>query len=167
MPKELFYLRPTVFLAAALTAFRMLIPGKAGGMRIGATQPHGQFVSVSLPAVHIGAGERVVGFDFEVTSGRIAQITDMPIGWNVSVDNDPSWNAKIHASVLVAAAALDASYFEDFVVIEKEANAENPFELKGKILVSTDFSKVRDIQVGMKDFTVQENVQFLKSHASK
>jgi hypothetical protein len=102
-----------------------------------------------------------------VTSGRIAQITDMPIGWNVSVDNDPSWNAKIHASVLVAAAALDASYFEDFVVIEKEANAENPFELKGKILVSTDFSKVRDIQVGMKDFTVQENVQFLKSHASK
>jgi hypothetical protein len=83
------------------------------------------------------------------------------------VDNDPSWNTKIHASVIVAAAALDGSYFRDFAVIEKEGNAEGPFEIKGRIVVSTDFSKVREIQVGMKDFTVRKNTQFLKSHASK
>lgn len=42
-----------------------------------------------------------------------------------------------------------------------------PFEIKGKVVVSTDFSKVREIQMGMKDFTVRENIQFSKSHASK
>jgi hypothetical protein len=146
--------------AVAAATFLVLVSG-AAERSAGAAPPHRQFVLVSLPALHIGAGERVAGFDFEVTSGRIAKITDMPIGWNVSVDNDPSWNTKIHASVLVAAAALDGSYFEGFVVIEKEANAEGPFAIKGKIVVSTDFSKVREIQVEMKDFTIREKVQFL------
>jgi hypothetical protein len=148
------------------TAFLLLTPGEAVA-RAGATPPHGQFVSVSLSDVHMTEGERVVGFDFEVTSGRIAKITDVPIGWNVSVDNDPSWNTKIHASVIVAAAALDGSYFKDFAVIEKESNTDAPFEIKGKIVVSTDFSKVREIQVGMKDFTVRDDIQPLKSHPSK
>jgi hypothetical protein len=154
-----------LFVATA-TAFLLLTPGEAVG-HSGARPPHGQFVSVRLSALHITEGERVVGFDFGVTSGRIAKITDVPIGWNVTVDNDPSWNTKIHASVIVAAAALDGAYFKDFAVIEKEGNAESPFEIKGKIVVSTDYSKVREIQVGMKDFTVRDYVQPLKSHPSK
>jgi hypothetical protein len=149
--------------AVAAATLLVLVSGAAEGPA-GATLPHGQFVAVSLPALQIGAGERVVGFDFEVTSGRIAQIKDMPIGWSISVDNDASWNTKIHASVLVAAAALDGSFFKDFVVIQKEANAENPFELKGKVLVSTDFSKVREIRVGMKDFAIREEILFLNAH---
>jgi hypothetical protein len=153
-------------LAIALTTSLLLV-SEAAERIVGAASPHRQFVSVSLPALRIAAGERVVGFEFEVTSGRIAQITDIPIGWNISVDNDASWDTKIHASVLVAAAALDGSCFKEFAVIEKEGNTERPFEIKGKIDVSTDFSKVREIQVRMKDFTVWENNQFMKSHASK
>jgi hypothetical protein len=155
-----------LFLAIALTTSLLLV-SEAAERIVGAASPHRQFVSVSLPTLRIGAGERVVGFEFEVTSGRIAQITDIPIGWNISVDNDASWNTKIHASVLVAAAALDGPYFKDFAVIEKKGNTGDPFEIKGKIAVSTDFSKVREIQVGMKDFTVRENIQFMKSRASK
>lgn len=159
-------MRLAILVAVTAAAFLFLVPREGEGPAA-ATPSQGQFVLVSLSGLHIGAGERVVGFDFEVTSGRIAQITDMPIGWNISVDNDASWNTRIHASVLVAAAALDGSYFQDFAVIEKESNGENPFEIKGKIVVSADFSKVREIQVGMKDFTVRENIQFLKSRASK
>ena len=158
--------RLALLFAVIATAFVILISEKAGGMRAGAAQPNGQCVTASLPALRIGAGERVVGFDFEVTSGRIAQITDIPIGWNISVDNDASWNTKIHASVLVAAAALDGSYFKDFAVIEKEGNAETPLEIIGRIAVSTDFSKVREIQVGMKDFTTLEKAQLLNGHPS-
>jgi len=143
----------------------LLIPAKTFGPARAATSL-GPFVSVSLAALHIGATERVVGFDFEVASGRIAQITDIPIGWNISVDNDPSWNTKIHASLQVAAAALDDSFFKEFVVIEKELNAKSPFEIVGKVVVSTDFSKVREIQVGMKDFTIRDNAQFLKRQLS-
>jgi len=166
MPKGPFYLRSMVLLVAALSAFLLFVQGDAVG-RPGPAAPYRQFVSVSVPALRIDAGERVVGFDFEVTSGRVAEITDMPIGWNISVDNEASWNTKIHASVLVAAAALDGPYFTDFAVIEKEGNAEGPFEIKGKVVVSTDFSKVREIQVGMKDFTVRDDIQFLKSNPSR
>ena len=144
----------------------LLIPAEAFGPARAATSL-GPFVSVSLAALHNGATERVVGFDFEVASGRIALITDIPIGWNISVDNDPSWNTKIHASLQVAAAALDDSFFKEFVVIEKEPNAKGPFEIVGKVAVSTDFSKAREIQVGMEDFTIRDNAQFLKGHISK
>jgi hypothetical protein len=151
---------------AVATTFLLLVPG-ASKKSAGAAPPHRLFVSVSVPGLHIDAVERVVGFDLEVTSGRIAQIADVPIGWNVSVDNDPSWNTKVHASVLVAAAALDGSYFKDFAVVEKEGNAENLFSVTGKVVVSTDFSKVREIPIGMKDFTVRDNIEFLKGFPSK
>lgn len=108
-----------------------------------------------------------MGFGFEVTSGRIAQLPDMPMGWNISVDNDPSWNTRVDASILVAAAALDASFFKDFAVIEKDGGAESPFELKGGVVISTDFSRTRTIQVAMKDFGIREDLQFLKSSPSK
>ena len=97
-------------LSAVAAATLLVLVSGAADRPAGAAPPHEHFVSVSLSALPIGAGERVVGFDFEVTSGRIAKITDMPIGWNVSVDNDPSWNTKIHASGLVAAAALNGSF---------------------------------------------------------
>jgi len=155
-----------LLLAAAVTALLLLVPGEADGPA-GAEPPHTQFVSVSLPGLHIGTGERVVGFHFDVTSGRIAQIPDMPIGWNISVDNDPSWNTKVDASIRVAAAAVDSSFFQDFAVVEKEGKAESPFELAGEVDVSADFSKVRKIQVVMKDFAVRQDIRSLKSHSSK
>jgi len=160
------FARLVLHLSAALTALLLLLPNEAQGPA-GAEPPHTQFVSVSLPALHLGAMERVVGFHFEVTSGRIAQIPDMPIGWNISVDNDPSWNTKVNASIRVAAAAIDSSFFRDFAVIEKEGNAESPFTLTGEVDVSTDFSKMRQIHVGMKDFTFRKDVQLSKSRPSE
>lgn len=125
--------RFTLLLTATLTASLLLASQKAEVPEVAA--PHNaQFVSVSLPALPIGARERVVGFNFEVTSGRISQLPDMPIGWSISVNNDPSWNTKVDASVLVAAAALDTSFFKDFAVIEKDKGAERHFALKGKVV---------------------------------
>ena len=140
--------RLALLFALIATAFLVLVPGKAGVMRTGGTQAHRHFVLVSLPTLHMAAGERVVGFDFDVTSGRIAQITDIPIGWNVSADNDASWNTKIHAFVLVAAAALNGSYFKDFAVIERESEAETPFEIRGRSLCPRIFQKCEKSRSG-------------------
>jgi hypothetical protein len=65
-----------------------------------------QTVCVSIPNLQIGDKERVVGFEIHVGSGRIAALPDIPIGWNVSIDNDPSWNTKIEGSLKVGAAAV-------------------------------------------------------------
>jgi hypothetical protein len=111
-----------------------------------------------LPGLQLAAGERIVGFHLDVTSGRIAQLPAVPIGWNISVENDPSWNTKLDASVIVAAAALDATFFKNFVLVEKHEGALNTFRLSGKIAVSRDFSSTRTIPVAMKDFTLTETI---------
>ena len=157
--------RFVLLLSAALTALVFLAPGETG-RPAGPEPPHTQFVSVSLPKLQLAAGERVVGFHFEVTAGRIAQIPDMPIGWSISVDNDPSWNTNVDASIRVAAAAIDPSFFQNFAVIEKAGNAESAFGLAGEVDVSTDFSKVRKIQVAMKDFTVRKDIRPMKNRSS-
>ena len=60
------------------------------------------------------------------------------------------------ASVIVAAAALNAFFFKDFAVVEQTDRSELPFEVKGEVSVSRDFSQVRRIQVGMKDFAIRQ-----------
>lgn len=117
--------------------------------------PPTQILSVSLPALRLAAGERVVGFQVDVTSGRIAQLSSVPIGWNISVETDPSWNTKLDASVIVAAAALDPSFFKNFIEVEKHESPRGAFGLTGEITVSTDFSSTRIIPVAMKDFTFE------------
>ena len=158
--------RFVLFLAAASSAFPILVPGDAvRSARAAPAQKH--LVSLSVPDLHVAAKERVVGFHFEVTSGRIARVRDMPIGWNISVNNDPSWNTTIDASIVVAAAAVDASFFKDFVVIEKIESAKIPFHVEGDVSVSSDFSSSRKLRVQMKDFTVQEEAPPSKKHSSK
>jgi hypothetical protein len=112
-------------------------------------------VFVSLPALHVGVGERIVGFHLDVTSGRIAELPDVPPGWNISVNNHASWNTSVDASTTVtSAAALDIEFFRDFIAIEKDANARNSFEIKGEVTVSKDLANVRKIPLGTKDFVM-------------
>ena len=110
-----------------------------------------QKVSISLRSLAVAPGERIVGFHLEVTSGRIARLPEVPIGWNLSVDNDPSWNTKLDASVIVASAALAPDFFKNFAVIEKHTS-DARFDITGDIIVSRDFASTRTIHVGMKDF---------------
>ncbi len=117
---------------------------------------HGRLVSVSVSVPRLAPGERVVGFDFQVTSGRIAQLPNLPIGWSLSVDNDPSWNTKIDASVIVGAAALDPSFFQNFLVVEREESLGIAFDMKGEIIVSKDFSTTRRVTVGKNELILNE-----------
>jgi hypothetical protein len=93
---------------------------------------HAQTVSISMPSLHVSDGERVSGFEIYITSGRIAALPDVPIGWDVAVDNNPSWNAVLTASVKVGAAALSPGYFANFLVVEKEKSLGLPFDIRGR-----------------------------------
>jgi hypothetical protein len=107
----------------------------------------GRLISVSVTAPSLAPGERVVGFHFRVKSGRIAQLPNLPIGWSISVDNDPSWDTKIDASIIVGAAALDTSYFQNFIVVERNESLGISFDMSREIVVSRDFSTVRRIKI--------------------
>jgi hypothetical protein len=111
-----------------------------------------QTFTVSVPKLNLQPGERVVGFKFRLQAARVARLNDAPIGWSVSIDNDPSWNTSLEATVKVGAAALDASFFHRFLRVEKAEPPLVPFELTGSIYVTRDFSDTREIKLGREDF---------------
>lgn len=115
-----------------------------------------QVMSISIPSLAISKEERVVGFEVHITSGRIAELPNVPIGWSISVDNSPSWNTVIKGSTLVGAAALDPDFFTDFLVVEKNESLGLAFDVRGEVVVTRDFIKERRINVGLKDLVLAE-----------
>lgn len=110
---------------------------------------------ISVERLHIAEGERIVGFEFEITSGRVAKVLNAPIGWDVPVENGPSWSTKIRGSILVAAAAVNSSFFHDFAVIEQNENLGNAFQVRGDVIVSRDFVNERKIPITMGDVVLR------------
>jgi hypothetical protein len=116
-----------------------------------------QTFSVSVLALQMTGNERIVGFEIHVHSGRVAQLPNVPIGWNISVDNDPSWETSVTGSISVGSAAVNANFLRGFMVVEaqKDAPSDLPFDLKGEVILTSDFVKERRIKLTMKDFQIK------------
>ncbi len=119
-------------------------------------EPRRQTLCVSIPNLQVGSKERVVGFEIHIASGRIAALPNIPIGWNVFVDNNPSWTTEIKASSKVGAAAVAPGFFREFLFIEKDESLDVPFQISGEIVVTEDFATERRIRIGMKDFSIKQ-----------
>ncbi len=121
----------------------------------GASRPaHSRVMSVSVPALDLAANERIVGFSLHISSGMIVQMPRVPIGWNVYINNDPSWNTCVDGSLIVGAAAVGREYFTNFLTVEQGESSDTPFDMRGEVEVSADFAKSRTIQLGMHDFAL-------------
>ncbi len=114
----------------------------------------GERWSVSIRSLPLGKGDRIVGFSLKMTAAAIASLPSLPIGWRIEVDNDPSWNTTISGSIVVGAAALDADFFQDFLVIEKHELRGTRFAIDGIVEVTKDFDKERKVRLSARDFLV-------------
>ena len=47
-----------------------------------------------------------MGFTFNIAGGGVAELAHVPAGWQISIDNDPSWQSSITGQAIVGAAAL-------------------------------------------------------------
>ena len=115
---------------------------------------------VSIPSIQIADGERIVGFEIHVRPGRIAALPTIPIGWNIQIDNDPSWDTSITGSVTVGAAALDCKFFKRFLVVEKSEPMGGHFDIQGEIIVTKDFVTSRRIKLEPSDFKLLPRARF-------
>ena len=111
----------------------------------------GELQSISLGPLHLAPKERIVGFELRVHSGRIASLPAVPIGWHVTVENEPSWNTRLFGGIVVGAAALDLRFFKDFVVVEKTSSLGLEFRVEGSLVVTDDFVKERHVTLGRGD----------------
>ena len=137
----------------SIIGFQRILACGALSLLIVGLQLHAQTTMVvSIPSLHLHKNERIVGFELRVRSGRIAQLPNVPIGWSVSVDNDPSWDTSMKGSIAVGAAALSLDSFQHFVIVEAEKDPDTPFVLRGEVIVTTDFLTTRTIKLSPKDF---------------
>ncbi len=71
------------------------------------------------------------------------------------IDNDPSWNTKLTATVIVGAASLDARFFHNFAVIEKSSLGGVPFTVRCEVVVTQDFESERHIQIEQRNLVLR------------
>lgn len=105
--------------------------------------------------------ESIVGFKVTLTAGAVASIPEVPIGWNCVIDNDPSWNTTLTATVIVAAAALEPAYFsKGFVTVSKarplvgQLESERKFDVHVEVALSADFEHERRLNFGPQDLVL-------------
>jgi hypothetical protein len=116
----------------------------------------GELQSMSIRSMPIQSKERIGGFVVRITAGRIARLTSVPIGWNISIDNDPSWNTSITGSLTVGAAALGPDFFKDFLVIEMNEYMGLKFNVVMEVVVTKDFQSERTISLGLRDLILRK-----------
>jgi hypothetical protein len=101
-------------------------------------QVHAETYVLSFDAVKVPSGERVVGFDIKLKPAYVSSMKSVPLGWHITIDNQPSWNARITGGVTVGAAALDKDALNHLLVVttDKEMGA---FEVTGEVVTTSDF----------------------------
>jgi hypothetical protein len=118
----------------------------------------GEPLHVAIPTDRLGGDGRVVGFAASIVSGRVSSLPNVPIGWYITIDNDPSWRTKIKGTIIVGAAALDPkhnpAFFEHFLTIEEEPSSDVPLDIQLEIVTTTDFTKERNILLKRSDLKI-------------
>ena len=71
--------------------------------------PHASACVFSFSPSFRGFSGRVAGIDLAVKHGAIASLRSVPVGWELHINNDPSWNVKASGHALVGAAFLSPS----------------------------------------------------------
>lgn len=94
--------------------------------------------SVTFCGIKLSAGERIVGFDIKTKSAYFSSLRRMPLGWNISIDNQPSWATNATGSILVGAAAVDMASLNRLFHVVPE-NSLKDVEISGEIVTSADF----------------------------
>jgi hypothetical protein len=88
------------------------------------------------------------GLQLSLTAARVHSLREIPLGWQISVDNDASWNTEIRGAATVGAAALDAAFFNKLCFIETADASIPAFSAEATFIVTADFQAQRDIVVG-------------------
>ena len=79
------------------------------GLAFSSRAEEGPTYRLSFPALRLMPGERVAKFDLHIRSAMIVGIRSVPVGWQINIDNDPSWQTEISGTAVVGAAFLSPS----------------------------------------------------------
>ncbi len=152
-----------VTIAACALLFALRSPAGAGERWL-VSIPHLDVREVPVAGLPKPQRESVVGIKVTVAGGAIASLRDVPVGWSIVIDNDPSWNTTLTATVIVASAALSPEYLsKSFLAISKAPpgtarESEQP-DVHVEVAVSADFEHERRLSFRPKDLLLIKEPQ--------
>jgi len=124
----------------------------------------GDLFSVSVKNIVLARGERIANFELSVKAGRIYSLSHVPWGWEIYIDNQPSWNTRVSGGVVVGAAGLYLDFFEEeFLVIEKDADDPQAFRIELVLYVTTNFEDVRPYVVDGKNIVLKKKLASVRT----
>jgi hypothetical protein len=88
--------------------------------------------------VKVPEGERIVGFDVAARPAYFSSMRCVPLGWDIDVNNDPSWTTHVTGSISVGAAAIDLAALNKILRITSNATLGD-IKISGEIVTSRDF----------------------------
>jgi hypothetical protein len=109
--------------------------------------------SISIPNLKIEADSSIVSMDLHINAGTVQAIQNIPIGWNITVDDDASWRCKIKGNSTVGAASLQPDELKRLAFIVRRNESGNfKFDISGTLSTSRSFENAKQIEVKMQDF---------------
>lgn len=117
-----------------------------------------ELYQLSLGAIQLKENEQISSFEIKISAGRIMSLPLLPMGWNLVIDNDPSWTTSIRGNALVGAAFLnrrDQNLLNNLLTIEQLADdlisKEIPFDVKAAIQIVNTKNNVERTITATKD----------------
>jgi hypothetical protein len=119
-----------------------------------AQKPSGR-VSISVNHLDISPDERVTSLQIKLSAATVQDISNLPIGWNLHIDNSASWLTTIDGDHEVGAAALFAKDFSRLCFTVKKDESMSKFAVSGVVSVTKDWDKFREVQLKPSDFMLK------------
>jgi hypothetical protein len=66
---------------------------------------------LSIVGLRYTPKERVSEFDLKILGGQVVRLSRVPIGWTISISNDPGWSSEISGKAIVGAAFMRPGEF--------------------------------------------------------
>jgi len=116
---------------------------------------------LSVAGIAAEPSERVAEFHLNIKGALIVSFPHVPVGWAITIDNDPSWNAEVSGVAIVGAANLPPGELRsDFLEVRrmpddmrKYAGVPQDVSITGYIILyKTDHSK--RIELSNQDFVL-------------
>lgn len=124
-----------------------------------------ELVHVAIPKDRLAENDRIVAFTASIAAGGVLSLPSVPIGWSITIDNDPSWQTSIKGTTIVGAAALDTrsspAFFDRFLTIKKEpcsAYLDAPLDVTVEIVTTTDFVNLKTLVLKKSDLKLDSEV---------
>ena len=127
----------------ALTLVRLLFVSTA----------HAQEQTFVLRQIHFEKGGRVVGLEVLIDAGSFVAIEPLPMGWFLTIDNDPSQQTSLKGDAGVGTAALEPRDLRNLRIRTRAVVfGGQRFSVSGTLVVTEDFQHERRIPLSLANF---------------